>query len=71
MDEMPPQNDPALGQLRHAGARCAFCGKGKDQAGVLVESEVEGIYICYACARLCAVVIEEECKQRGLPVPEC
>jgi hypothetical protein len=70
MSEMPRQNDAVPGRIRHEGARCAFCRKDKEEAGPLVEAEVEDVYICYACARLCAYVIEEECKQRGLPAPE-
>jgi hypothetical protein len=55
---------------RHEEALCAFCRKGKELAGPLVESAVPAIYICYACARLCAHVVEEECKLRSVPVPD-
>ena len=68
--------DQAMGEAdgdqdapRHAGALCAFCRKPKEEAGPLCESAVEGVYICYACARLCAFLIEEENERRGLPPP--
>jgi hypothetical protein len=51
-------------------ALCAFCRKSKEEVGPLVESAVPAVYLCYPCARLCAHVIEEECKLRGVPVPE-
>jgi hypothetical protein len=70
MNEIQGGDASAADAGRHEGALCAFCRKSKQHVGPLVESEVPEVYICYGCAQLCVHVIEEECKRRGVPVPE-
>ena len=46
---------------------CTWCSK---SSGPLVESPVEGVYICYECTRFLSHVFEQESKRRGKPLPE-
>jgi len=64
-----PKAADASRASRNSGAACAFCSKGYEAAGPLVETPQGGHYICYACARTCAYVIEQECQLRGIPIP--
>jgi hypothetical protein len=65
-----PQAADVSGVPHPSGVKCTFCNKGYEAAGPLVEAPQAGLYICYACARLCAYIIEQECQLRGLPVPD-
>jgi hypothetical protein len=43
---------------------CSFCSKSDDEVGPFAEGP-GNVYICYACVRLCALIIEQMCKQGG------
>jgi hypothetical protein len=69
MDKQSNTCDEVRKPSCHEGALCAFCGKGPESTGPLVESRLPGVYICYDCAQLCVYVVEEEAKRRGRPPP--
>ena len=50
-------------------AWCSFCRRNHREVGPLAEAP-DHVYICYRCTRLCADLIEEECKRRGVSPPE-
>jgi ClpX C4-type zinc finger len=48
---------------------CSYCRKNHRDVGPLVEGS-DQVYICYQCVRLCAWIIEEECRRRGTVLPQ-
>jgi ATP-dependent Clp protease ATP-binding subunit ClpX len=54
---------------RPSNAWCSFCRKSHTEVGPLVEGPDE-VYICYPCVRLCASIIEEECRRLGVAPKE-
>jgi hypothetical protein len=48
---------------------CSFCGKDSHDGGPMVHGPKQ-VFICYTCARLCATLMDEEYRRRGIPLPE-
>lgn len=45
--------------------RCGFCGKSKDDAGLLIASSLPGVYICDGCLALAlATLVQYRPEQR-------
>jgi hypothetical protein len=44
---------------------CSFCKKTTDVVGPLAEGP-NHVYICYPCVRLCADIIENQCRRIGV-----
>jgi ATP-dependent Clp protease ATP-binding subunit ClpX len=64
MGEQRPQDEPAV-----RDAWCSFCRKNHRVVGPLAEGP-DQVYICYACVRLCADLIEREYERRGVAPKE-
>ena len=41
---------------------CAFCGRLQQEAGLLVEGQSQGAYICEQCAKMSVEVIRKELR---------
>ena len=46
---------------------CSFCRKSSEEVGPFAEGP-GAVYICYPCVRLCSQIIEQTCRQRGIPI---
>jgi hypothetical protein len=44
---------------------CSFCNKSHKEVGPLAEGP-NRVYICYPCVKLCAKIIEGECRYLGI-----
>jgi ATP-dependent Clp protease ATP-binding subunit ClpX len=64
MSEQSPSTQP-----RVRAAWCSFCHRNARKVGPLAEGP-DMIRICYACVRLCAAIIEQECERLGVPPKE-
>ncbi len=62
-------NNPAPDSPASRVGWCSFCRKNYRQVGPLAEGP-DQVYICYACVRLCAAIIEQDCERRGMAPKE-
>ena len=44
--------------------RCSFCGKTQDSVKRIIAGP--GVYICNECIGLCANIIEDELREKGI-----
>ena len=68
MTESQPEKK-ALAPGDRPTSRCSFCQQKQSEVGSLAEGP-NHVYICYPCIRLCADIIENECRRLGISVKQ-